>query len=387
MAKLERYIDVGAKRLRCGYTTGTCAAAASRAAAHFLAQGEALSAVELQVPAGFSLRLDIEELTSGDGWAQCAVRKDGGDDIDVTDGALIFARVAWSDEPGVQIDGGIGVGRVTRPGLDQPVGNAAINSVPRAMIAQQVQEELDALPAETAAGPSDPIHCGMCVTVFVPDGEALAARTFNPNLGIVGGISIIGTSGIVKPMSEDALIESIMVELRMRAAEGVRHLLVAPGNYGIDFARDELKLRVDEVVQCSNYVGATLDGIVRSGFETALFVGHIGKMVKVAAGIMNTHSHVADARLETLAAHAACAGAPCDVVKRVMAAATTDAALDILVENGLLEPVMASLVERVGYHLNARTKGAVRIEAVVFSKVHGFLGATEGAQELMKEFT
>ena len=373
MAKLDRYIDVGAKRLRCGYTTGTCAAAAARGAAELLAFGSLPQVVQLIVPAGIAIDLDLEEPSCGEGWAQCAVRKDGGDDIDVTDGALVFARVEWSDAPGVQIDGGIGVGRVTRPGLDQPVGNAAINSVPRSMIEQQVRAVLD----NTASS------SGMRVTIFVPDGEALAVRTFNPNLGIEGGISIIGTSGIVKPMSEDALIESIQVELRMRAAEGVRNLLVAPGNYGIDFARDELGLRVDEAVQCSNYVGATFDGIVRCGFESVLVVGHIGKMVKVAAGIMNTHSHVADARLETLAAHAACAGASRETAARIMAAATTDAALDILVAEGLLEPVMASVVERVGHHLRRRA-GDVHVEAVVFSKVQGLLGMTEGAQDLME---
>lgn len=379
MAKLDRYIDVGAKRLRCGYTTGTCAAAASRAAAELLAFGTKIPALQLTVPAGISLTLDIEDPSCGDGWAQCAVRKDGGDDIDVTDGMLVYARAEWSCEPGVKIDGGVGVGRVTRPGLDQPVGNAAINSVPRSMIEQQVGDVLARIDDGERSR-------GIRITVFVPDGEAIAARTFNPHLGIEGGISIIGTSGIVKPMSEDALIESIQVELRMRAAEGVRNLLVAPGNYGIDFAHDVLGLYVDEAVQCSNYMGATLDGIVRCGFESVLIVGHIGKMVKVAAGIMNTHSHVADARLETLAAHAACAGARREAVERIMAAATTDAALDILAEENLLEPVMKAVVERIAYHVHRRVHDAASIEIVMFSKVHGLLGMTDGAQDLMKEF-
>ena len=199
MAKLEEYISVGQKRLRCGYTTGTCAAAASRGAAELLVNGTALSAVSVDTPAGIRVTVDLEEMTWGDGWAQCAVRKDGGDDYDVTDGALVFSRVEWADEPGIFIDGGVGVGRVTREGLDQPVGAAAINSTPRRMITEQLQEVLSGA-AQAAA--STEAERGLKAVISIPVGVELAAKTFNPRLGIEGGISVLGPGGIVKPMSE-----------------------------------------------------------------------------------------------------------------------------------------------------------------------------------------
>ena len=374
MAKLEEYISVGQKRLRCGYTTGTCAAAASRGAAELLVNGNALSAVSIDTPAGIRVTVDLEDMTWGDGWAQCAVRKDGGDDYDVTDGALVYARVEWADEPGVAIDGGVGVGRVTREGLDQPVGAAAINSTPRRMITEQLQEALEGA-AQSASG--------LKVVISIPDGVELAAKTFNPRLGIEGGISVLGTGGIVKPMSEEALIASIQLEMRMCAAQGVRDLLVTPGNYGRDFAEGFMGLDLDQAVQCSNFMGATIDYAVELGFDSVLVIGHIGKMAKVAAGVMNTHSRVADARCEALAAHAALAGADQKTVRAIMDAVTTDEILDILDGCGLMEPTMATLTEAVGFQLHHRAGDALRIEAVVFSKVHGLLGKTQGADILI----
>lgn len=380
MAKLEEYISVGQKRLRCGYTTGTCAAAASRGAAELLVNGTALSAVSVDTPAGIRVTVDLEEMTWGDGWAQCAVRKDGGDDYDVTDGALVFSRVEWMPEPGIVIDGGIGVGRVTREGLDQPVGAAAINSTPRRMITEQLQEVLDGTAQSAALADAAQ---GLKAVISIPVGVELAAKTFNPRLGIEGGISVLGTGGIVKPMSEEALIASIQVEMRMRAAEGVRHLLITPGNYGHDFAEGFMGLDLEQAVQCSNFMGATIDYAVELGFESVLIVGHIGKMAKVATGAMNTHSRVADGRREALAAHAALSGATCETVRAIMDAVTTDEMLDILDGCGLMEQAMASLTDAVGFQLRHRAGDALRIEAVVFSKVHGLLGKTEGADELI----
>ena len=220
--------------------------------------------------------------------------------------------------------------------------------------------------------------------ISVPEGVELAARTFNPRLGIEGGISVIGTSGIVRPMSEDALVASIELELKMLAARGVRDLLVVPGNYGRDFADGQLALDLDEAVSCSNFFGATLDAACTMGFESILLVGHIGKMAKVAGGIMNTHSRVADCRVEVLAAHAALAGASRVVVGGVMGAATTDAALDVLGEAGLVEATMDSLMESLGDKLRHRVGDALRIEAIVFSNVRGVLGKTPGADELLE---
>lgn len=375
MSGLDRYITVGSKQLRCGYTTGACAAAAARGAADLLLAGLLPGAVHMELPAGVVAELELLDSSQGDGWAQCAVRKDAGDDPDVTDGLLVYARVERSSEPGVRICGGEGVGRVTRPGLDQPVGEAAINSVPRAMIAEQVQAAADAVGSAS--------ELGFLVTVSVPGGAEVAQRTFNPRLGIEGGISIIGTTGIVRPMSEEAIVESVRLEMRQRHAEGLRHLVLVPGNYGLDFA-EGLGVDLGRVVQCSNYIGEAVDFAVQLGFESLLVVGHIGKMAKVAAGVMNTHSRVADARMETIAAHAALSGASRDVVACVMDAVTTDAALDVLAAAGLLDAAMSSLVQRVGFHLRKRAGNDLPVEAIVFSKVRGLLGQTECAADFAR---
>ena len=375
MQKLEEYINVGTKRLRCGYTTGTCAAAAARAAAELLLRGELVPAVTISTPAGVDVVVEVEEHDSGDGWAQCAVRKDAGDDPDVTDGVLVHARVETYDEPGISIEGGVGVGRVTREGLDQPVGAAAINSTPRRMI----EEQIEAAMPESFTG-------GLLVTISIPEGVELAAKTFNPRLGIEGGISVIGTSGIVRPMSEDALVSSIELEMNTLRARGVSDLLVVPGNYGRDFACGQLALDMGQAVSCSNYFGATIDAAVRLGFARMLIVGHIGKMAKVAGGIMNTHSRMADCRVEVLAAHAALVGASQEVVTQVMDAATTDAALDALIGAGIADATMASLMNRLADKLAQRAGASLQVEAIVFSNVHGVLGKTPGADELAQVF-
>lgn len=377
MRQLEEYINVGTKRMRCGYTTGTCAAAASRAAAELLLSGNLVPAVTVSTPAGIDVVVEIEEHESGDGWAQCAVQKDSGDDPDVTNGALVYARVERCEEPGGHVDGGIGVGRVTREGLDQPVGAAAINSTPRRMIVEQLEEALAQSEGEAP---------GLLAVISIPAGVELAAKTFNPRLGIEGGISVLGTSGVVRPMSEDALISSIELEMRTLRARGVADLLVVPGNYGRDFACGQLALNMDEAVSCSNYFGATIDAANVLGFESMLIVGHIGKMAKVAGGIMNTHSRVADCRVEVLASHAALVGAPQDVVRQVMDAATTDAALDALIACGKADAAMESLMKRLEDKLAHRAAGALQIEAIVFSNVHGVLGKTPGADELARRF-
>ena len=321
--------------------------------------------------------VEVEEHEAGDGWAQCAVQKDSGDDPDVTNGALVYARVEYCAEPGIHIDGGVGVGRVTREGLDQPVGAAAINSTPRRMITEQLEEALSQVEGETR---------GLLSTISIPAGVELAAKTFNPRLGIEGGISVLGTGGIVRPMSEDALIASIELEMRMLYERGVRDLLVVPGNYGRDFACGQLLLNMDEAVSCSNYFGATLDAACVLGFARVLIVGHIGKMAKVAGGIMNTHSRVADCRVEVLAAHAALAGAPQDVVAQIMGAATTDAALDVLKSCALDRATMDSLIRSLADKLNHRVAGQLQVEAIVFSNVHGVLGKTPGAKALASVF-
>ena len=373
MAKLELYIPVGRQKLRCGYTTGTCAAAAAAGAAARLLTGETLPAVRITTPAGVTVEAELLQHAAGEGWAACAVRKDGGDDPDVTDGALIFARVERTDTPGIIIDGGQGVGRVTLPGLDQPVGAAAINSTPRRMIAEQLES------AAAKAGYTG----GLRAVISVPEGEALAKRTFNPRLGIVGGISILGTSGIVKPMSEAALLDSLYLEMDQQRAAGVEDLLLTPGNYGESFAGEVLGLNLHRWCMCSNYLGAAIDHAAGAGFRSVLVVGHLGKLIKAAAGCMNTHSKTADARRETLTAHAALAGADRALLRALFDSPTTDAGVELLKQAGLLGPVMASIGEALDGQLKRRAGEGLTIEALFFSNQYGILGKTPGAERLL----
>lgn len=376
MPQLEEFCYQDGKRLRCGYTTGSCAAAAAKAAATMLLLGHRVSKVTLETPAGITLELPVENAQWDASHASCGVRKDAGDDPDVTHGLLIQAQVSFMPGEGIVLDGGPGVGRVTQPGLECPVGQAAINRVPRQMI-------LDAV-AEVAA-PLE-LSCGLRVLICVPQGEAVAKRTFNPRLGIVGGISILGTSGIVKPMSEEALAESICLEIRQRAAKGERELLLAPGNYGGDFLSHTLGIPMGRAVFFSNFLGQALDCARQCGILRILLVGHIGKLIKVAAGVMNTHSHWADSRLEVLTAHAAMAGIDACTARQLMGCATTDAALKILEEKKLLRAVMESVMERISFHLAQRVGQEFPIEAIVFSKEWGILGVTPGARELAEHF-
>ena len=334
MGRLEFYIPVGKDRLRCGFTTGTCAAAAARGAAQALLTGAFPPAVTVTTPAGVDVTAELTACRTGPDWAECAVVKDGGDDPDVTDGLPITVRVARRGDGLLTVDGGAGVGRVTRPGLDQPPGAAAINSVPRRMILEQLEAARAAVGADT----------GLSAVVSVPGGAALAKRTFNPRLGIEGGISILGTSGIVRPMSESALVDSILLELEQARAEGVTDLLVTPGNYGLDFAQQVLHLDTHRAVSCSNYLGAVLDRAAALGFASVLLVGHLGKLAKLAAGAMNTHSNTADGRREALCTHTALCGGDTVLVRAIFEAATTDAALELLEAAGALVPVPAPVL-------------------------------------------
>lgn len=372
---LELYVEQGGQRLRCGITTGTCAALAAGAATGLLL-GRPQACARVMTPRGIEVEAEIQGAWRGERCAVCGVYKDGGDDIDATDGLLILARAAFSSKPGVSIEGGRGVGRVTRPGLDQPVGNAAINSVPRRMIAQAVEE------ACAQAGYAG----GISVCIAVPEGKRVAQKTFNPHMGILGGISILGTSGIVEPRSLRALMDSIRAELRMHAAEGARRVLLTPGNYGQEFVQTGLPALRAPQVQFSNFIGETLDCVGSLGFEEALLVGHIGKLVKLAGGIMDTHSRVADCRTELFCAHAAVQGAGQEVCARLMQAATSDACLDILEEAGYLQPVLDSLQQRMEAVLERRVQGRFRIGLVVFSKQRGLLMCNAEAQRMIQNW-
>ena len=372
----EHYIRSGQKQLRCGYTTGTCAALAAAGAARLLLTGTAPESVRLLTPRGLVVEVALEECRLVGGAARAAVVKDGGDDIDVTSGHRIAAQVE-KIASGIEIEGGEGVGRVTKPGLEQPVGAAAINRVPRQMIAAALEEAC----AESGyAG-------GLRAVISVPDGAAIATKTFNPMLGIEGGISILGTSGIVEPMSERAIVDTIALEIRQAAANGARRLLLTPGNYGMDFLRRSgVDTQGIPCVKYSNFIGDAIDIAVTEGFESALVVGHIGKLVKLAGGIMNTHSRVADCRSELFCAHAALCGADRALCRALMDAVTTDECIALLDGALLREAVLQSLLEAVQRHLDRRAAGAIRLGAVTFSNEYGLLGSTEGAKELLRQW-
>ena len=374
---MEEFIEKDGKKLRYGYTTGSCAAAAAKAAAWMLLTGKRKDTISLVTPKGIPLSLQVEDIRMEEDFVSCAIRKDSGDDPDVTNGTLVYARVSRRGTPEIAIDGGFGVGRVTKKGLDQPVGNAAINSVPRKMIRENLKEVLSLTDAD----------CGLDVLISVPDGERLAKQTFNPRLGIVGGISVLGTTGIVEPMSEKALVDTIRVELNQRRAGGGDYVLLTPGNYGCDFIRAGLNLRPEWAVQTSNFIGQSLDICRELGFRGALLVGHIGKLVKVGGGMLNTHSKYGDCRMEILAAHAGKAGLPPEKIGEVLDCVACDDALRILQEAGCREKALESLNERILFHLRHRAGENLELGTILFSKEYGLLAQSANALNLIENIT
>lgn len=362
--------------MRHGFTTGSCAAAASKASAYMLLTGHRKNQITIETPGGISYTAEIIDIHIGEHCASCAVVKDGGDDPDVTTGMKIYSKVSLTEEADgkcavLHIDGGEGVGRVTRPGLDQPLGNAAINHVPRAMIAKEVSEVCALLD----------YRGGLDIVISVPGGEALAARTFNPRLGIVGGISILGTSGIVEPMSSQALLDTIRVELNQRRAEGYDSVAVTPGNYGRDYMKRRYGYDLDRSVKCSNFIGQTIDMAAELGFQRILLTGHIGKLIKVAGGIMNTHSREADARMELLAAFALRCQVPAECARRILDCLNTEEALALLQESGKLQEVMDYAMERICFYLDKRAGQRLEIACVMYSSEFGELARSREAEK------
>ena len=358
--------------MRYGFTTGSCAAAAAKAAAYMLITGKIKNEIEIETPKGIRYHAEITDIRRSETAVSCAVIKDGGDDPDITTGAHIVAAVSRIDggikqkEPSVHrqkstmdgsmqqkgqsahlqrivIDGGYGVGRVTKPGLDQPVGNAAINHVPREMIEKEVRE--------------------VCA--------------------LTGGISILGTSGIVEPMSSRALLETIRVELNQKRAMGYSIVAVSPGNYGLDYMKRTYGYDLDKSVKCSNFIGDTIDMAVENGFEAMLLTGHIGKLIKVAGGIMNTHSREGDCRMELITSSALSAGADADTARQILSCVTTEEAVNVLKKAGLCEKTMELIMQKIMFYLNKRAAWKIAVACILYSNEHGGLGESAGAAELL----
>lgn len=386
---MDTYVYKDQKWMKRGVTTGTCAAAAACAAAETLLSGDCPAQVTVATPSGASVSLEIQCLRVLENLAVCAVRKDAGDDPDVTDGARIMATVqraesfsedgmVWNPagvKGNLRLFGGSGVGRVTKPGLSVAVGEAAVNPVPRQMIFDSVSAV-----------------CGqwnfagtLSIGISVENGEELAQKTFNPHLGIVGGISILGTSGIVEPMSEKALTDTTRLELSMLAEEGARTVLLTPGNYGADYTKMNLEVDEKRVVKCSNFIGEALDDAVSLGFTGILLLGHIGKFVKLAAGIMNTHSKQADGRMEIFAAHTALWGGSRELIRQIMEAPTTDEILRLLSDAKLKDMVLDSVVEKMEMYVRRRVGEGPHLGVITFSNRYGLLGKAGEADELLRK--
>lgn len=431
----------GQKKLKKGHTTGSCAAASSKAALQMILTSEEVSSIVIDTPKGVRLKLPVHklgldsngELTamepefSEDGnlkSVSCSVVKDAGDDPDVTDKLNIISKVTLSMDAAesvkmkyvqkpyeyiiesqgkdikVNIIGGSGVGLVTRKGLSCDVGKSAINPVPRSMIIKEIKAVIDK---------EKPQVCPAVIWVEIQaqNGEQTALKTFNPKLGIIGGISILGTSGIVEPMSEKALIDTIKVEINQFAQlniyegmerETVKPMLVCPGNYGQDFAKNELGLDLDRGVKCSNYIGETLDYSCYLKIPKILLVGHGGKLIKVAAGVMNTHSSAADARQEIIASHSAVQGAGVETLKNIMKAISIEEMVDIMIRHDASEGQMGitgsgnfsqrtfeSIEKKIREHIDHRTRKQVQVEYIIFTKAHGILIQSSGARDMISQ--
>ena len=367
---------VNQKLLRCGYTTGTCAAAASKAAVAMLFKQELMDSVAITTPNQTDLIIDVLNPQFKDNVASCSIEKDSGDDPDITNGILVSSKVTLlPDSSEIIIEGGKGVGKVTKGGLDQPVGMSAINSVPRKMI----KDSLNELAMQYN------YKGGFHVLISVPKGEEIAKKTFNPELGIVGGISILGTTGIVEPMSAKALADSIKVEISVIAAESNESILIFLGNFGKKFTEEELNLSTKPGIMCSNFIDVALDSSVEFGFKNILIVGHIGKLVKLGIGMFNTHSHNGDGRIETLLSCALEAGANIEILNEIQKCVTTNAVLDILYENDLLTKTMDVLNGRIGHNIDRRIPEDINVGFICFANTgeySGVLFESENADDL-----
>ena len=334
-----------AKKMRSGYTTGACAAAGVKAVLLFL-QGEYMEQVQIMALDGTPLLIPVKKVERTEYGARAEVIKDSGDDPDITNGVSVFAEVRHTaGKTGIVFRAGEGIGHVTKPGLSVAPGEPSINPGPRKLIANVIEELL---------GP----EAGCEIILSVPAGKELAKRTLNPILGVVGGISIIGTTGVLRPMSEEGFKNSLVPQIDVALAAGFRSLVFVPGKIG-ENAAVACGLPREAIVQTSNFIGFMLSAAAERKVDRVLLFGHIGKLVKVAAGVFYTHNRIGDARLETMAAYAAAEGLPAEGVRRILQATTTEEALPILDEYGL---------ERVYDVLAARA--SARAERYVFQDLH-----------------
>lgn len=373
---MNEFVRQGQEQLRCGFTTGTAAAIATKACGEILFTQKLIFQTGVMTPKGIYVETAIISAEYTEKTAKCSVVKDGGDDIDVTHGAEISVTLSLIEESGIYISGGVGVGLVTKRGLDQDVGNHAINSVPRKQITQVLEEIQEKYHYKG----------GFSVQISVPRGEELAKKTLNEKLGIVGGISILGTSGIVQPRSLEALLSSIEVEIKMHRAQGRKKIIITPGNYGMDFLEQNPWVKTQEVVQISNFLGDSLDLLAVHGFEEVLLVGHIGKLCKVAGGIMQTHSKYADGRREIFTAYTSLAGGSLPLLEKIMDSVSTDGCLELLIAENLHDKVLQKISDSAQKHIEQRVKGGYSIGFVMFSHKHHCVAYSEQGKKIIESW-
>lgn len=403
---MEEFVYIDGKKYRRGYTTGSCATAVSKAAVYMLLTNEKIDTVNIDTPKGIYLSIpvvfseikkneDTEEI-----YSICSVKKDGGDDIDATNGIEIFAKATWVYEDeidksennfsfegdGFCVFSGEGVGIITKKGLSVEPGRPAINPVPQKMIAKEVEAVLKASEEKVLNDKNslDDRKKVIKITIFIPKGEEVANKTFNPRLGIVGGISIIGTSGIVEPMSDEGWKKSLSIELNMKKELGMDKIILVPGNHGESFISDRIGEN-SSVVRTSNFLGYMLMEAKRMGFKKILLAGHIGKFIKLSAGIFNTHSKVADARNEILIANLALMGASTELVRKIDDCLTTEEATDIVYENGFGE-VFDIICEKCKKRAEMHVDNEIEIEVFIFKMDKTVLGKSKNAEKMLDSF-
>lgn len=373
---MDEYIIVNDKKLRLGYTTGTCATIASSASTWMLLHHEELKEYSVITPKGMKVTVLIEDIKRNDDEVSCCVTKDGGDDPDATHGAKIYATVRKNNKNEIIIDGKEGVGRVTLPGLDQPIGASAINSTPRITIKENVLRI-----CEEAS-----YFGGLDIMISVPNGEKIAEKTFNPKLGIVGGISIIGTTGIVTPMSEEAILETVKTELRVLYLQNNNKVILTPGNYGEKYLKNTENLMIPNLVMCSNFIGDSLTYASNLGFKEILLVGHIGKLIKVAGGMMNTHSKYGDNRLVVFKDCAKAQGVKEETLLKLDNAVMTDDMIDIISKDNKKDEVMYEILSRIEKNLEKKVQGSIDLHVLMFSNKQGCLAKSKKVDSFLKEY-
>jgi cobalt-precorrin-5B (C1)-methyltransferase len=356
-----------ARFLKYGITTGATAAAAAKAAVIAIVKAP-VDRVVIPTPIGLRFEVPVKfsrKLTSES--AEAITVKDAGQDIDATDKMEIVATVKLTDDGKVTIRSGVGIGKVTKPGLQVPIGEGAINPVPRTMITDAVKEAL-------------PTGKGAEVTICAPEGANIAKKTMNAKLGIQGGVSILGTTGVVKPLSLEACRRSLVPQIDVAIARGYKRIIYVPGNIGERIAKEQFKVPEDAIVQTGDFVGYMLDKAVEKGVKEILLLGHSGKLVKLAANIFNTHHKVGDSRNEVIASYAAAVGADVTTTNQLLAANTSDEASEILRQTNLLEATYDRIAIRVNQRVSDRVENKIKISVVIVAMDGKVLGMDQNAR-------